>query len=351
MGQATGLPVHIQVMPPVTREVMQGWKESGVHSLGIHLESFDTALLHRVAPHKASLPLPTYEQAWQDAVSVFGPNQVSSYLLMGLGEKVDTLYEGCERLASIGVYPYLVPFRPIPGTPLAKSVPLAAGRAREIYEKAALILNRYGLHWRAMRAGCVRCRGCSALPDYQDALDRMAGDEEGISPALILEVVKDGPDMESAYRIRHESFVREQGLFTETDQDDLDPFSIHIVARENRECKGTVRITPLGNDAWLGSRLAVKKCFRGGIGTQLVKRAEKEVIAQGGTRFRAYIQLSRVNFFLRCGWHCVETVSEYHGRPHMLMESARVGDQAGKILPVRLGHDSVGCHETEFYGS
>lgn len=319
--EATGLPVHVQLMPPFSRAQLERLRDAGVASLGIHRESFDNGLLSSIAPCKASIPLDAFLQAWRDGVEVFGRGQVSSYLLMGLGETEQSLKEGCSRLADLGVYPFLVPFRPIPGTTLAFRKPMDPQAAKEIYWQAALILEEHELHWSSVKAGCVRCRGCSALPDFQNALDRQRR-SQAQNGKIAWEVFRSGPYLASAYAIRHEVFVEEQGLFQETDRDGWEEDSIHIVARMDNRCLGTVRMTPLGDSNWLGSRLAVKKNHRGRLGFRLVRKAEEEVIKRGAKRFVAYIQLSRVDFFTQCGWRCVSEVPDYHGKPHMLMMAA-----------------------------
>jgi len=321
ISQGAGLPVHVQLMPPITAGRMEMLREDGVASIGIHIESFDPVVLKGLAPCKASVPLEEYIRAWEEAVRVFGRNQVSSFLLMGLGETSRSLLEGCERLASIGVYPYLVPFRPIPGTPLAHREPIGPEPAKEIYRQAARILDEHDLHWRVVRAGCVRCRGCSALPDYQDA-PRVQREERVGPGGFVLEVTREGPLLEASYAIRHEVFVEEQGMFRGSDQDEMDPLSLHILAVKRGECVGTVRITPLGDGNWLGSRLAVREPFRGRVGALLVKKAEEEVKRRGGRRFRAYIQPSRVGFFERCEWRVLEKIPDYHGKPHVLMSAS-----------------------------
>lgn len=325
----TGLPVHVQVMPPITVRRMEMLLEAGVASIGIHRESFDPVVLKALAPCKASIPLEEYLRAWKDAVSVFGRNQVSSFLLMGLGEDPRSLLDGCERLSSIGVYPYLVPFRPIPGTPLEDREPIRPDLAKEIYRQAALIVEAQGLDWGSVLAGCVRCRGCSALPDFQDAL-RLEERKSEDPDRFILEVIDGGPLLEASFAIRCEVFVEEQGLFRDSDRDGMDSRSLHIVALKEGECAGTVRLTPLGNGDWLGSRLAVRRPFRGRAGALLVKKAEEEVKRRGGIRFRAYIQPSRVKFFERCEWTVLERIPSFHGRPHFLMAAAGPMWQEGR---------------------
>ena len=61
------------------------------------------------------MPLARYEEAWAEAVRVFGRNRVSTYLLIGLGEDPDELVAGARRLIKMGVYPFVVPYRPLVG--------------------------------------------------------------------------------------------------------------------------------------------------------------------------------------------------------------------------------------------
>ncbi len=67
-------------------------------------------------PGKGAVPMAEYEAAWDHAVRVFGRNQVSTYLLIGLGEDPDDLVAGAAGLIDRGVYPFVVPFRPMAGT-------------------------------------------------------------------------------------------------------------------------------------------------------------------------------------------------------------------------------------------
>ncbi len=316
----TGLPVHVQLMPPISKDGLERLRDAGVVGIGIHLESFDRDVLRRIAPCKASIDLDEYYRSWADAVQVFGKNQVNTYILIGLGESVQGLREGCKTVASMGVYPFVVPFRPIPGTGLAHMKPMASEAVKEIYQETAQILEASGLHWQAVKAGCVRCRGCSALPDYQDALATKREEIE-TAEAISWKIVETGPLLEESYKIRNEVFVKEQGLFNKTDRDSVESVSIHILAYKEQQCIGTVRITPSVSEewSWLGSRLAVKQGCRGNVGLRLVRRAEEEVRKRGGRRFVAYIQLSRVKFFERCEWRCLERIPDYHGQPHMLM--------------------------------
>ncbi len=94
--------------------VLQDLYDAGARSIGIHVESLDDDVRRRLMPGKGSVPLAEYRAAWREAVRVFGWNQVSTYLLVGLGEDPDELVAGAAELIAMGVYPFVVPFRPLP---------------------------------------------------------------------------------------------------------------------------------------------------------------------------------------------------------------------------------------------
>jgi len=55
------------------------------------------------------------EEAWAESVLIFGRNRVCTYLLIGRGEDPDELVAGARRLIAMGVYPFVVPYRPLEG--------------------------------------------------------------------------------------------------------------------------------------------------------------------------------------------------------------------------------------------
>ena len=163
---ATGLPVHVQFEPPDDLRLLRELKES-VDTVGIHIETFDTRVLRKIAPAKYELGLQKYLEAWQLSVNLFGANQVSSFLLVGLGETESSIMRGSQLLADLGVYPFVVPLRPIPGSLMANATPPSPGKMIRIYERISSILKAKGLSGARSKAGCVRCGACSALPDFE----------------------------------------------------------------------------------------------------------------------------------------------------------------------------------------
>lgn len=161
-----GLPVQVQIEPPADLAVLTELREAGAGSIGIHVESLDDDVRGRWMPGKATVPLAEYEAAWDEAVRVFGRNQVSTYLLVGLGEDPDELVAGAGRLIERGVYPFVVPMRPMAGT-LARregATAPAASLVRDVTARVAALLRAAGMTGSGQRAGCAACGACSALP-------------------------------------------------------------------------------------------------------------------------------------------------------------------------------------------
>ncbi len=310
--QASGLPVHAQFCPPSSTDRFYELKTAGVDTVGIHVESFDIGVLSRVAPAKAGLGLRRYEKAWKTAVEIFGPNQVSSFLIVGLGETRESIISGSKFLADLGVYPFVIPLRPIPGSFMENVLPPDPEEMKRIYREAASILERRGLSSSRSLAGCVRCGACSALHTFEKRMD-----------ALTCHPARTRAELEQAFEIRKEIFVLEQELFPKSDIDENDAKSIHLLAEWNNQVVATVRVYPVSqNGHWIGGRLAVSKKYRNtGAGEFLVREAMQYVKSCGCTKFTAHIQSENVPFFLRLGWKTVEPVEDYFGKPHQVMEA------------------------------
>lgn len=165
--KSADIPVHVQFEPLKDFRRMEDLYSKGVDTVGIHIESFDKDVLKRVAPAKAKIGFDRYLKALEYAVNVFGENQVSSFIIIGLGENDESVIEGCMNLAGMGVYPFVVPISPIPGSYMEDAVPPSFERMKRIYESVAYILNKENLSWKNNKAGCVRCRACSALDVFE----------------------------------------------------------------------------------------------------------------------------------------------------------------------------------------
>jgi radical SAM protein (TIGR04043 family) len=161
--EASGLPVEVQFEPPQDLAVIDRVAELGVSSAGIHVESFDPAVLARVAPAKARTGIEGYFRAWERAVAAFGEGQVSTYVILGMGEDPDLTVEGCRRAIEMGVYPFVVPLRPTVGSLMQDMAAPPPQYCESVYRRVVPYLAARGLGARGVAAGCARCQACSAM--------------------------------------------------------------------------------------------------------------------------------------------------------------------------------------------
>ena len=164
-ARVPGLPVQVQCEPPGDLATITELRDAGADSIGIHVESLDDDVRRHWMPGKSRVPLADYRAAWAEAVRVFGRNQVSTYLLVGLGEDPDELVAGARELITMGVYPFVVPFRPLAGTLAALDGATAPGAAvlEDVTRRVARDLVAAGMTSAGQSAGCAACGACSTL--------------------------------------------------------------------------------------------------------------------------------------------------------------------------------------------
>jgi radical SAM protein (TIGR04043 family) len=161
------LPIQGQCEPPDDAIWFQRMKDAGIDSLGMHLEAVTENVRTRIMPGKAQVSVESYFRAFEVAVPVFGFGQVSTYILAGLGDNTEEILAICERLVGAGVYPFVVPFVPIAGTPLESHPTPPPSFMHEILGPLAAMLRDSGMRSSDIKAGCGKCGACSALSTYE----------------------------------------------------------------------------------------------------------------------------------------------------------------------------------------
>ncbi|WP_428561410.1 MAG: MSMEG_0568 family radical SAM protein [Solidesulfovibrio sp. DCME] len=329
IATATGLPVEIQFEPLRDPGLYARLRGMGVTDVGIHVESFDPAVRRRMTPGKAVIGLEAYFEAFAAAVAVFGRNKVSTYVILGLGEDEALTLDGCRRAAALGVYPVVVPLRPLLDSCLAEANPVDPAYLGRMYRRIGTLLRQAGLSAEASTAGCVRCRACSLLQFTESAPGRTpaqpaAPGAVADAAAVTLRVAASPDEFEEYLRLRHEVFVSEQGLFSDSDRDAHDATAIPIIALVGGKVAGVVRCYRHRGGVWYGGRLAVRAEFRGGvnIGALLVRKAVALMRARPDVRrFLATVQFQNVRFFERIGWVKLGKPFFLQGRKHQVMEN------------------------------
>ncbi len=167
--QRVNLPIQAQCEPPDDFTWFERMRAAGIENLGMHLEAVTPEVRARIMPGKAEVSLDHYFAAFEAAVAVFGWGQVSTYLLAGLGDSLEALVTMSDRLIQIGVYPFVVPFVPITGTPLAHHPAPDPAFMYRLYDAIGGLLRSAGMSSQAMQAGCAKCGACSALSAFEGA--------------------------------------------------------------------------------------------------------------------------------------------------------------------------------------
>ncbi|WXG40152.1 MAG: radical SAM protein [Candidatus Freyarchaeum deiterrae] len=141
---------------------------AGADEMKINVETYDPEIFAIVCSeldYKNNLRMIKY------AGKVFGENRVCSNIIIGLGEKEETINEGAEALADWGVIASLRPLNLNPliktslqevlsnraSRPSAEKLILHAVKHKEILEKRSLNVTKF-------RTMCLRCTGCDIVP-------------------------------------------------------------------------------------------------------------------------------------------------------------------------------------------
>jgi radical SAM protein (TIGR04043 family) len=164
---AVDLPIQGQCEPPNDDKWFARMKAAGIDTLGMHLEAVTPEVRARIMPGKATVSLARYMRAFEVAVGVFGRGQVNTYILAGLGDTREAILEMCEKLIAIGVYPFVVPFVPISGTPLENHPAPTPEFMRSVLEPLGAMVSGAGLRAADIKAGCGKCGACSSQSTYE----------------------------------------------------------------------------------------------------------------------------------------------------------------------------------------
>ncbi|MEM9326694.1 MAG: MSMEG_0568 family radical SAM protein [Bacteroidota bacterium] len=165
--QLVDIPIQVQCEPPDDFSWFQRLKDAGADTLGMHMEAATQRTREAIMPGKAEVTLDYYYEAFEAAVAVFGRAQVSTYILAGLGDTQEEIINESYHLISLGVYPFVVPFVPITGTPLADHPAPNSEFMQPVLEKVGARLFEAGMTSDTMKAGCGKCGACSTLKAFE----------------------------------------------------------------------------------------------------------------------------------------------------------------------------------------
>ncbi|MHA1299876.1 MAG: MSMEG_0568 family radical SAM protein [Candidatus Helarchaeota archaeon] len=159
------IPIHIQLEPPKNKNNIDLLYSSGADTIGIHIETFDPLIFAKICPGKSKIRLEEYKRIWEHSVEIFGKNQVSSYILLGLGESLSSIQKGSQYLIENGVIPYIVPIRPLLETNIQNLKPVYSSSIYKFYKKIKKLMIDNAIKTNENKAGCVCCGACSIISD------------------------------------------------------------------------------------------------------------------------------------------------------------------------------------------
>jgi radical SAM protein (TIGR04043 family) len=166
---AIDIPIQAQCEPPRDHSWFEKMRAAGIDTLGMHLEAVTPEVRARIMPGKATVSMARYYDAFEASVKIFGRGQVSTYILAGLGDTAEAILAACEKLVAIGVYPFVVPFVPVSGTPLANAPAPTPEFMRSILPEIGRMVSAANIRSANIKAGCGKCGACSALASYEVA--------------------------------------------------------------------------------------------------------------------------------------------------------------------------------------
>jgi biotin synthase len=137
--QQTSLPVSVSCQP-LNKENITLLRTAGVNRIGIALDGTTEAIFNRV---KGGCYSWTQQfKLFEVALSVFGRDNVSTHVIVGLGETEKEAVETIERCVDMGVLPALFAFTPIRGTVLWHSPPPKLESYRRVQLARYLIVSK-----------------------------------------------------------------------------------------------------------------------------------------------------------------------------------------------------------------
>ncbi len=167
---AVDIPIQVQCEPPKDLQWLAKLHAAGADSLGLHLEVISPEVRRKIMPSKANISVAEYRKAFEFAVPLFGRGQVSTYILAGLGDSAAIILKCCDELIELGVYPFVVPFVPITGTPLEHYPAPSSEFMNTILPTLGEKLRNGNLTSDTSKAGCARCGACSSLKSHEKVM-------------------------------------------------------------------------------------------------------------------------------------------------------------------------------------
>lgn len=164
------IPVFIEIVPPETNEEILELVNAGATSFGFNIEIWDDRLREEICPGKSFITRQRYLEAMEYSLELLGPNKVGSCLIVGL-EPSENSIRGTLELASRGIQPCILPFKPWDGSVFNNRKNCNPEIVLRVGEKAAQYMLKYGINPHENH-GCLNCEGCTVEHDILELMKR-----------------------------------------------------------------------------------------------------------------------------------------------------------------------------------
>lgn len=137
------IPISVSCQPQTTQNISR-LKQAGADRLGIALDAATEAIFNKVKGQAAGGCYVWNNQfeLFSEALKAFGKGNVSTHVIVGLGESEQEAVTVIERCVSLGVLPALFAFTPVRGTTLESNSAPDLGSYRRVQLARYLIANK-----------------------------------------------------------------------------------------------------------------------------------------------------------------------------------------------------------------
>jgi biotin synthase len=142
-----GIPISVSCQP-LSRKRIQALVEAGVNRISVALDAATEELFDKVKGASAGGPYrwKNHLKSLEEAVQVFGRNNVSTHLIAGLGEQEEDFVKLIQKCVDMGVYPAVFAFTPVLGTIMEHKTPPPIGTYRKLQLAQYLITHGMTLY-------------------------------------------------------------------------------------------------------------------------------------------------------------------------------------------------------------
>jgi len=140
ISSATGIPISGLITPTlVAAEDLAEMHASGIDKIGIAVDTATPELFKRYRGSPGPHRWERYWAVFEEAVRVFGPDNVGSHLIVGLGETEKEMVLALQRVRDLGGVNHLFSFYPEAGTAVEDRQPPPVAQYRRIQLAAEII--------------------------------------------------------------------------------------------------------------------------------------------------------------------------------------------------------------------